>query len=64
MHDRRGSTFKFTIGNTVYDFTDALWKSLFGIIIVSADVELFVMDTNIHQDFKWSIHLNELLKAP
>lgn len=39
-------------------------ESLFGIIMVSADVEPLVKDTNLHQDFKWSIHLNELLKAP
>lgn len=64
LHDRRDSTFKFTIGNTVYDFIDALWKSLFDIIIVSVYVEPLVTYTNIHQYFKWNIHLNELLKAP
>ena len=52
LHDRRGSSFKFTIGNTVYKFTNDLWKSLFGITIVDADDEPLVTDTNLHQHFK------------
>lgn len=68
LHDRRGSSFKFSIGNTVYEFTNDLWKSLFGITIVDVDddveAELLVMDTNLHQDFKWNIHLNQLLRTP
>lgn len=64
MHDKRGSSSKFTIGNTVYDFTYDLWKSLFGIVIVSVDAEPLVTDTNLHQDFKWSTHMNEFLKDP
>lgn len=52
------------IGNIVYDFTGDLWKSLFGITIVGADVELLVTNTNYHQDFKWSINLNELVISP
>lgn len=63
LHNRRGSSFKFTIGNTVYEFTDDLWKSLFGITIVDVDVEMLVTDINLHQHFKWNIHLNQLLKA-
>ncbi|CAI8605806.1 unnamed protein product [Vicia faba] len=64
LHDTRGSTFKFTIGNTIYDFIDALWNLLFGIIVVSVDVEPLVTNTNLHQEFKWHIHTNEMLKAP
>lgn len=63
-HGTHGSSFKFTIRNTIYNFTDDVWKSLFRIIIVSTDVEPLVTDTNLHQDFKWNIYLNELLIAP
>lgn len=51
LHDRCGSSFTFTIGNKVYNFIDDIWKSLFGIIIVSADVEPLVTDTNLHLYF-------------
>lgn len=64
LHDMCGFAFKFSIGNTVYEFTNNLWKYLFGITIFDVDVEPLVMDTNLHQHFKWNIHLNHLLRAP
>lgn len=68
LHDRQGPCFNFTIGNTIYEFTDDLWKFLFGITVVDPDdddeVDPFVMDTNTHIHFKWKIHVNELLKSP
>lgn len=64
LHDRHGSSFKFTICNIVYEFTDDIWKSLFGITIIGVDVEPLVTYTNLHHDFKWNIHLNNLIKAP
>lgn len=64
LHDKYGSSFKFTICNIIYEFTGDLWRSLFGIIIVGADAEPLVTDVNFHHDFKWNIHLNEILKAP
>lgn len=64
LHDWRSSSSKFTIGNKVYNFTDDLWNSLFGLIIVSVDVEPLVTNINLHQDIKWNINLNEFLKAP
>lgn len=67
LHAMKGSCFKFTIGKIVYEFTNELWKSLFGIIFVDADddeANPFVMDINIHIHFKWNVHVNELLKDP
>lgn len=67
LHDRRGSCFKFTIGNTVYESTDELWKSIFEITIVDVgdhdEADPLVMDTNTYIHFKWNIHVNKLLKA-
>lgn len=38
MHAKYGSRFKFTIGNVIYEFTNELWNSLFGITIIDPDV--------------------------
>lgn len=68
LHEEQGSCFKFSIGNKVYQFTNDLWKTLFGIIVGDADVagkvDMWVMDLYNHVYFNWNVHLNEILKAP
>lgn len=67
LHVREGPCFKFTIGNVVYEFTNELWKSLFGIIVIDAidndEADLLVTSIHTHIHFKWNVHVNELLKA-
>lgn len=62
LHAREGSCFKFTIGNVVYEFTDELWKSLFGITVVDAndddEVDSLVMNIDTHIHFKWKVHVS------
>lgn len=50
LHAKKGSFFKFTIGNVVYEFTDDLWKSLFGITVVDVadDDEVDPLVIDIH----------------
>ncbi|XP_050878980.1 uncharacterized protein LOC127082789 [Lathyrus oleraceus] len=68
LNEEHGSCFSFFISNKVYQFTNDLWKTLLGIIVGDADVDdevdLLATDLYSHVSFDWSVHMNELLKAP
>lgn len=65
----QGSCFKFSIGNKIYQSTNDLWKSLFGITVIDDEEEEeevgpLVTNSDTHVNFDWGIHVDELLKAP
>lgn len=68
IHEEQGSCFKFSIGTKVYQLTNDLWKTLFGITADDPDevdeVDSLVRDLYTHIDFNWNVHLNDILKAP
>lgn len=61
-YDKEGSCFKFTVGNKVYEFTNELRKSLFGITVVEADEEdesdPLVTDCHTHVNYDGNCHGN------
>lgn len=66
LYDKDGSYFKFTIGNVVYEFTDDLWKSLFGITIIDPDVgdesDSLVPDVHAHIYYRGNTIVNKMLR--
>lgn len=67
LHDKDDSYFKFNIGNVVYEFTDDLWKFLFGITIIDPDVgdEPNPLVTNVytHIYYKGNTVVNKMLRS-
>ena len=68
LHAKDGSRFKFTIGNVIYEFTNELWKSLFGTTMTDSNVEdepdPLVTYVYTHFDYNGNDTVNKILIAP
>lgn len=67
LHAKDGSSFKFTIGNVIYEFTYELWNSLFVISNIDLDVvdepDSLVTNVYTHVDYNVNVEMNKMLRA-